>query len=183
MLEANLKAVKCFRQAANKPFVDYYAADATLWGLLKEMEAKLLSRLGFEPDMVQVQIDKAIDENGPDSFVGIRQAAIYALMYWGTARFEEVKELELRQICKKGASLEIKILKGKKNQTRKLQRCVIHPIALHHQGRMCPVALIDSYLVHRNNLGHNSDHNYIFPQIGAKFEWVSPTYYVTIQIL
>ena len=30
MLEADLKAVKCFRQAANKPFVDYYAADATL---------------------------------------------------------------------------------------------------------------------------------------------------------
>ena len=104
------------------------------------------------------------------------------MMYWGTARFEEVKELELRQICKKGASLEIKILKGKKNQTRKLQRCVIHPNSLHYQGRMCPVDLIDSYLVHRNNLGHNSDHDYIFPQVGAKFEQVRPTYYVTIQI-
>ena len=78
------------------------------------MEAKPLSHLGLEPDMVQVLIHEAIDENGPESFVGIRQAAIYALMYWGTARFEEVKELELRQICKKGAPLEIEILKGKR---------------------------------------------------------------------
>ena len=79
------------------------------------MEATLLFWLGLEAEMVQVLIHYAIYEYGPDSFVGIRQAAIYAMMYWGTARFEEVKELELRQICKKGASLEIKILKGKKS--------------------------------------------------------------------
>ena len=52
MLEANLKAVKSFRQAAKKPFVDFYIADATLRGLLKDMEAKLMTRLGLEPDMV-----------------------------------------------------------------------------------------------------------------------------------
>merc|ERR1712237_274582 len=118
------------------------------------MEAEPLSRLGLKPDMVQVLIHEAINENGPESFVGIRQAAIYALMYWGTARFQEVKDLELRQICKKGASLEISILKGKKNQTRKLQRYVIYPNALHHKGKMCPIDLIDSYLVYRKNLGH-----------------------------
>ena len=82
MLEADLKAVKCFSQAANKPFVDYYAADATLQGLLKEMEAILLSCLGLEPDMIQVLIHEAINENGPESFLGIRQVVIYALMYW-----------------------------------------------------------------------------------------------------
>ena len=59
------------------------------------MEAKPLTRLGLEPEMVQVLIHNAISENGPDSFVGIRQAAINALMYYGTARFEEFKELEL----------------------------------------------------------------------------------------
>ena len=31
-------------------------------------------------------------------------------------------------------------------------------------------------------MGHNLDHDYIFPQVGAKFERVLPTYYVTIQI-
>ena len=46
---------------------------------------------------------------------------------------------------------------------------------------MCPVDLIDSYLVHCKNLGHNADHNLIFPQVGVKFERVKPTYFVTIQ--
>ena len=135
MLEANLKAVKCFRQTANKPILDFPIADSVLKGLLKTKEAKPLFCLGLEPEMVQRLIHNAIYEFGPDSFVGIRQAAIYAMMYWGMARFEEVKELQLRQICKKGASLEIKILKGKNNQTRKLQRCVIHPNSLHYQGK------------------------------------------------
>ena len=103
-------------------------------------------------------------------------------MYWGTARFEEVKELELRQICKKGASLEIKILKGKTNKTKKFQRCIIHPNSLVFQGKMCPVALIDSYLTHHNKLGHNLDNDYIFPNVGAKFERVLPMHDVTIQI-
>ena len=129
-----------------------------------------MSRLGLEPEIVQVLIHNTISENGPESFVGITQAAIYALMYYGIARFKEVKELELRQILKKGASLELHILKGKKNQTRRLQRCIIHPNALHHQGKMCPVALLGSYLVHRKNLSHNEDHDLIFPRVGVKYE-------------
>ena len=102
------------------------------------------------------------------------------MMYWGTARFEEVKELKLRQISMKGASLEIKILKGKYNKTKKLQRCVIHPNSLVFQGKMCPVALIDSYLTHRNKLGHNLDNDYVFPNVGAMFARVLPTHNVTI---
>ena len=47
---------------------------------------------------------------------------------------------------------------------------------------MCPVALIDSYLTHRNKLGHNSDNDYIFPQVGAKFERIVPTHEIVIQI-
>ena len=96
--------------------------------------------------------------------MGIRQAVIYA------ARFEEIKELELRQIFKKGASLELHILKGKRNQTRRLQRCIIHPNALRHQGKMCPVTLLDSYLVHHKNLGHSGDHDLLFPQVVVKYE-------------
>ena len=49
-------------------------------------------RPGLEPEIVQVLIHNAISENGPESFVGIRQAAIYALMYYSTFRFKEVKE-------------------------------------------------------------------------------------------
>ena len=84
--------------------------------------------------------------------LGIRQATLYAIMYYGTARFEELKELELRQISKKGASIDIQIRKGKQNQTRKLQRCIIHPNSLEYRGKMCPVKLIVCYLSLRHQL-------------------------------
>ena len=85
MLEANLKVIKCFRHSANKPFPDLPLVDSVLKGLLKTKEAKELFCLGLEPEMVQCLIHNAIYEFGPDSFVGIRQAAIYAMMYWATA--------------------------------------------------------------------------------------------------
>ena len=112
MLEANLKMTKCFRHSSNKPVLDFPIADSVLKGLLKTKEAKALFRFSLEPEIVQRLIYSAIYEFGPNSFVSIRQAVIYVMMYRGTARFEEIKELELRQIFKKGASLEIKILKG-----------------------------------------------------------------------
>ena len=40
MLDSDLKAVKSFRQAAKKPFLDFYIADATLRGLLKNLELR-----------------------------------------------------------------------------------------------------------------------------------------------
>ena len=70
--------------------------------------------------MVQELIHKALYEFGLNNFVGVRQATLYAIMYYGMARFEELKELELRQISKKGASIKIEICKLKQNQTRKL---------------------------------------------------------------
>ena len=82
MLESDLKAVTCFRQAANKPFVDYHTAEETLRSLLKELEANPSNLMGPKPDIVQVLIREAIEENGPENFVGIRQAAIYTLMCW-----------------------------------------------------------------------------------------------------
>ena len=56
-------------------------------GLVKTMESKEIFCLGLELEMVQRLIHNAIYKFGPDSFVGIRQAAIYALMYWAIARF------------------------------------------------------------------------------------------------
>ena len=85
--------------------------------------------------------------------MGLPQAGLYAVIYWGTARFEEVRELDIRQIVKKRVSYEIKIYKGKANQTRKLQKCIIHPNALQYLGNYCPVALLDSYLAARVKLG------------------------------
>ena len=46
---------------------------------------------------------------------------------------------------------------------------------------MCPVTLLDSYLVHRKNLNHSGDHDLLFPQVGVKYEPVKPTYFDAIQ--
>ena len=129
VLESDLKSVKCFRLAAKAPIKNFYIATAALEGCQKKMEAKSRVRLPIDPDTAHMLIRIALQENGHHSFVGIRQAAIYALKYYLTARFEEVRGLELRQIVSQGASLEVTILKGKKNQKKKAQRCVIHPIS------------------------------------------------------
>ena len=47
---------------------------------------------------------------------------------------------------------------------------------------MCPVALLDIYLLNHNNFGYNSDDSYIFPNVGAKFAKVLPTHVVQIQL-
>ena len=47
---------------------------------------------------------------------------------------------------------------------------------------MCPVALIYSYLIHRNKLGHNLDNDYIFPQVSGKFARVLLTHDISIEI-
>ena len=88
--------------------------------------------------------------------------------------------MELRQIVPKGASLEVTILKGKKNQKKKAQRCVIHPISSDAKGQTCPVYLIQKYLDHRASLGHNGKNDYIFPLVGAKWQRVKPSYFVDI---
>ena len=182
VLESDLKSIKCFRLAAKAPIEDFYIAEATLTGCQKKMEAKPCLRLGLEPEVVQMLIRKALSEHGHHNFVGIRQAAIYALMYYLTARFEEVKVLELRQISTKGASLEVQIFKGKRNQKRKLQRCVIHPISSDAQGQTCPVYLLQKYLAHRASLGHNGENDLIFPLVGAKWQRARPSYFVDIRL-
>ena len=101
VLEQDLKSVKCFRLAAKWPIEDVYMADATLVGCKKKMEAKPRLRLGLEPEVVQILYKNALSDDAMGNFVWVKQAAIYALMYYMTTRFEEVKGLELRQIGKK----------------------------------------------------------------------------------
>ena len=73
--------------------MDAHIAESVLRGLLKTKEAKSLLHFGLELEIVQELIYKAVYEFGLDSFVGVRRAALYALMYYSLARFEEVKEL------------------------------------------------------------------------------------------
>ena len=79
VLENDFKVIKCFRHAAGKTVWDAHIAESVLKGLLKTKEVKSLFHLGMDPDMIQKLIHKAIYEFGPDSFVGVRQAALYAV--------------------------------------------------------------------------------------------------------
>ena len=78
--------------------------------------------------------------------------------------------------------MEVTILKGKKNQKKKAQRCVIHPISSAAKGQTCPVYLIQKYLDHRVSLGHNGPNDYVFPLVGAKWQRVKPSYFVDIRV-
>ena len=170
MVEGDLKAIRCFRKQAGKPLGAIPLIPNVMAGILKNMEAGSLNRLGFEPEHVQYLFKAALSENGPDNVVGIRQAALYAAMYWGTARFEEIVPLQIRQIVKKGASLELQIRKGKRNQTKKLQRCIVHPNAKAYAGNFCPVAILDSYLAARRKLVPASEDDLVFPTLDSKFD-------------
>ena len=170
MVEGDLKAIKCFRKHAGKPLSEIPLIPNVMAGILKNMEADSLNRLGFEPEHVQCLFKAALAENGPENFVGIRQAALYAAMYWGTARFEEIVPLQIRQLVRKGASFELQIRKGKKNQERKLQRCIVHPNAKAYAGNFCPVAILDAYLAARLKLVPASGDDILFPNLDSKFD-------------
>ena len=143
MLESDFKAIKCFRKAASKPVSKVHIPNAVLAEILKTKEANSLLHLGLEPEMVQRLVEKAYYKFGPENFVGVRYSTLYTIMFYGTARFEELKDLELWQISKKGTSFEIQIYKGNQNQTQKLQRCIIHRNSLEYTGNICLVKLID----------------------------------------
>ena len=119
-------------------------------------------------------IQKAIHEFGSNSFVGIRQATLYAIQYCTKSNSTEVKWLKIERVTLKNASIEIQISKR--------QRCFIYPYSVQNKGKMCPVSLIVCYLYLRRMLGHNSDNDYLFPNVCSKFEKVLLTHEVTIQI-
>ena len=71
------------------------------------MESAERLKLPFEPEVVQVLLKNALKtvQGKEVPFVALRQAAMYVSMYWGTARFEEVIAIKIRQIAKKRCKL------------------------------------------------------------------------------
>ena len=78
--------------------------------------------------------------------------------------------------------MELLIYKGKKNQTRQLQRVIIHPNSMKHTGKECPVALLDDYLGFRYSLGQDSGNDYIFPVVGGKWARLKPSDPIKIRL-
>ena len=90
-------------------------------------------------------------------------------MYWGTARYEKIVAMEISQITKKGASFELLIRKGKCNQTRKLQRMVVHPNSCTALGNYCPVKVLEVYLSARLRLDPASGNDWLFPNLNSTY--------------
>merc|ERR1712101_3923 len=71
---------------------------------------------------------------------------------------------------KKGASFELQICKGKRNQTKKLQRCIVHPNAKAYAGNFCLMAILEAYLAARLKLVPASGDDLVFPNLDSKFD-------------
>merc|ERR1712030_227183 len=122
MVQGDLQAVRCFRRNAGHPMGKIPIVTAVMKGLHKFLDTGKLNRLGVEPEMIQILLGLCLqkDQEGKKDFVGLRQAALYVVMYWCTARFEDAIALTVDSIVKKGLSLQVNIKKGKLNQERNL---------------------------------------------------------------
>ena len=79
VLKNYLNIVKSIRHAVSKPITDIPIQNYT--------GANSLSLLELEPETIQDLIHKAIYEYGPDSFVGIRQATLYTVLFCSIKTF------------------------------------------------------------------------------------------------
>ena len=100
VVQGDLQAILCFHKHAGFPLGKISLVGAVMKGLLKTLDAKSLDRMGFEPEMVQVLLKLSLETKGIKDFVGLRQAALYVLMYWCITHFEEVQVLTVGSIVK-----------------------------------------------------------------------------------
>ena len=100
VVEGDLQGVRCFRKNAGFPLGKIPLVAALMKGLIKTVDAKSLNWIGFELDMVQVLLKLSLEEKVSRDFVGLRQAALYVIMYWCTARFEEAQVLTVGSVVK-----------------------------------------------------------------------------------
>ena len=169
VVQGNLQAVRCFRKNAVFPLGKIHIVTGVIKGL-KILDAKSINRLGFEPEMFQVLLKLSLEEKGTKDFVGLRQAAMYIIMYWCTARFEEADDLRIGQIVKRGSSLQVNIKKGKMNQDRRLQQMYIHPNSSGQVGNFDPVNVLEEYITIRKKFFNTNLEDYMFPNLSSVWD-------------
>ena len=110
-VQLDLQALRCWWLQACKPISDIPFERAIAKGLLHILEPLNSSKQGFKPDQLQAILTCAVSENGPNNFAGLRQASLYVVQYWGTARFSEIQEMQIGHVIRKGVSFELIIHK------------------------------------------------------------------------
>ena len=80
-VQTDLLALQCWQHHAGKPLGEIPFDTSVAKELLKILESKDFNNFGQEPQHLQGVLKCGITENGPENFVGLRQAAIYSLLY------------------------------------------------------------------------------------------------------
>ena len=134
--------------------------------------------------MIQVLLKLALQDHkgGVNDFVGQRQAALYVIMYWCIAHFEEAAALTVGAVVKRGLSLQINIKKGKLNQERKLQQCYIHPNSADSLGNFDPVLIFEEYLKIRKRFVNTNSTDHMFPNLSSTWDNVTKKTVITLKV-
>ena len=94
-VQLDLKSLRCWWLQAGKPIGNIPFETAVAKGLLHILETLNRGKFGCEPDQLQAMLTCAVSENGPNHFAGLRQASLYVVQYWGTARFPEIQDIKI----------------------------------------------------------------------------------------
>ena len=184
MVEGDLQAVRCFRRNAGFPLDRIPVIASVMKGLKRTvLETEELNRIGFEPEMIQILLGLALlDKEDTNTFVNQRQAALYIIMYWCTARFEEANALTVGQVVKKGLSFLVNIKKGKSNQEKKLYQCFIHPNSSGSFGNFDPVLIFAEYLKLRKSFVNTNANDHLFPNLTANWCGISKQTVIMLKV-
>ena len=87
----------------------------------------------------------AVTENKSCNFVGLRQAALYVLQYWGTARFMEIQEMQIGHLISKGVYFELILFKSRGDKPKKREVILVNPTPAKYANTFCPVAILSAY--------------------------------------
>ena len=97
--------------------------------------------------------------------------AVYMLLYWGTARFEEVQEWKTDNLFHRGSHFEVVLLKQRSVDKPKVMEIIpIYPTSTEYPNTFCPVAILTSYCTERNKLCAVEGEEFLFPVLCSNFE-------------
>ena len=122
--------VENIRQPASNPILDIH--------IHKYSEINSLLLMDLEPRCIQDLIHEAIYESGPNRFVGVRQATLYAILFCSGMTFGKVRKLRFKNVNINESSVTF--------QFTEENRCSLRPDYLYFQEKMCPFRLNVCYL-------------------------------------
>ena len=83
--------------------------------------------MGFEADQLQAMIKCDVTEEKTCNYASLRQAALYVLQYWGTARFLEVQDIQVGHLVCRGSHFELIIYKSRGDKPKVREVIIINP--------------------------------------------------------